>query len=219
MESFRYRLYGLCLSSGIALPELAAEESSGAADVEVSFGALHHLHSGSHEPVSFEPCAEGHLLSVREVARFLIAGGRRIIVDPAPGASDRNVRLFLLGSAFGALLHQRGILPIHANAIDFGSVAVAFGGHSGAGKSTIAARFAAAGRPLLSDDVCAVTFEGDAPVVHQGVPRIRLWADALQHLDRSAAGLERAFDDVDKFNLPTGRRSRGGPLPLASIYC
>ena len=51
-------------------------------------------------------------------------------IDPendftAPGASSRNVRVFLLGSAFGALLHQRGLLPLHANAVEVDGRAVA----------------------------------------------------------------------------------------------
>jgi hypothetical protein len=66
------------------------------------------------------------MLTVPNIGRYLVRDGREIIVDPAPDAPDRDVRLFLLGSTLGILCHQRGLLPIHANAIVVGGGAVAF---------------------------------------------------------------------------------------------
>ena len=97
--------------------------------------------------------------------------GNQIVIDAAPDATDRNVRLFLLGSALGALLHQRGLLPLHANAIDLGGGAVAFSGHSGAGKSTIAAWFHDRGHRILADDVCVVGFDQSGRALVHAVPR------------------------------------------------
>ena len=47
-----------------------------------------------------------------KVGRYRIEAGNRITVESEPGVPERNVRLFLLGSAFGVLLHQRGLLPV-----------------------------------------------------------------------------------------------------------
>jgi hypothetical protein len=124
-----------------------------------------------------------------------------------------------LGSAIGALLHQRGVFPLHANAIEFCGQAVAFAGPSGAGKSTLAAHFQMRGRPVLSDDVCAINVDA-AGQAHAapGIPRIKLWSDALVALGRSSQGLERVFSEDDKFSLPLARAKPAGLVPLSRIY-
>ena len=82
-----------------------------------------------------------------------------IVAEPRQGVPDSNVRLFLLGSAMGALLHQRGLLPLHTNAVEVGGRAFAFMGKSGAGKSTLAAWFHDRGFRIVADDVCVVGFD------------------------------------------------------------
>jgi len=164
--------------------------------------------------------ADGALtLSVPEVGRFRIAGGSEILIDPVPGASERNLRVFLLGSAMGALLHQRGLLPLHANAVEFGGRAVAFLGRSGAGKSTLAAWFAGRGRQVLCDDVCAIEIdEAGAAAAMPGVPRLRLWKDALARSGRSPDDYGRSFDGQDKYDVPVAAALPERPLPLAACY-
>ncbi|MEG8053162.1 hypothetical protein QP185_07710 [Sphingomonas aerolata] len=60
---------------------------------------------------------------------------------------------YLLGTALGALLHQRALLPLHCNAIVHDGKAFLFCGDSGAGKSTLAAVFEARGYPS-SPTIC-----------------------------------------------------------------
>jgi hypothetical protein len=162
------------------------------------------------------------LLTIAKVGRYRIAGGREIIVDPYPGVPDRNLRLFLLGSAFGALLHQRGILPLHANAVDLGGRAVAFMGESGAGKSTLAAWFHDQGCEIIADDVCAVVFrEGDHPFALPGLPRLRLWRDSLEETGRDFRRYALSYDseeeDFEKFDVPIEMTARE-PVPIAALY-
>jgi hypothetical protein len=159
------------------------------------------------------------ILSVPAVARYRIEGGREILIDPAPGVSERNLRVFLLGSAMGALLHQRGLLPLHANAVEFGGRAFAFLGRSGAGKSTLALWFAGRGHRILCDDVCAIGFDSaGAPLALPGVPRLRLWKDALARSGRASANHERSFDGQDKYDVPVAAERPDGPLPFAACY-
>jgi len=119
----------------------------------------------------------------------------------------------------GVVLHQRGILPLHANVMVLGQGAAAFMGASGAGKSTMAAWFHDRGYPVLSDDVCAVTSAEDGRVLAQpGIPRLRLWRDALEATGRDAAAHEHAFDDADKYNVRTAVAAGEVPQPLNAIY-
>jgi hypothetical protein len=210
-----YRLFGLNLRSEIDLAGLAPVVESGATDVEIGYGGVP---PGEH-PFGYSATADGTLLAVAKVGRYLIREGREIVIEPAAGASERNVRLFLLGSAIGALLHQRGLLPLHANAIDLGGRAVAFSGHSGAGKSTIAAWFHDHGYPILADDVCVIGFDqAGRALAHPGIPRLRLWREALEASGRDAGAYDRSFDDLEKYDVPTATGAKLEPLPLAAIY-
>lgn len=207
----RYALFGLSFESELELPGFPAAEAEPA--VAVRFGAV----AVQDAAVAV---ADGVLfLSVPEVGRFRIAHGEEILIDPSPGASERNLRVYLLGSAAGALLHQRGILPLHANAIASGGRAVAFAGRSGAGKSTLAAWFAGQGREVLCDDVCAIGRDAaGAPLILPGVPRLRLWSDALARSGRDSAGFERSFDGQDKYDVPVTAATSLAPRPLAACY-
>ena len=103
---FHYRLFGLHVLSDLPLPELAPVDPAEEPDVRIILGAAAE--------------ATGTLLEIADIAQFQVEGGREIRVEPLPGVSERNIRLFLLGSAMGMLLHQRGLLPLHANAIEIG---------------------------------------------------------------------------------------------------
>ncbi|MEA3003034.1 MAG: hypothetical protein QOH81_1822 [Sphingomonadales bacterium] len=210
-----YAVFGLRIRSEIALPELPAAATEGAPHVEIRFGGTEAPDEG---PAGYSVSDAGTLLRIADVGRFLIRDGREILVEPAPDASARNLRLFLLGSALGALLHQRGLLPLHANAIELDGRAVAFSGHSGAGKSTIAAWFHDRGHRILSDDVCVIGFdEAGRALAYPGIPRLRLWREALEASGRTAGEYDRSFDAMDKYDVPSERRSPA-PLPLAAIY-
>jgi hypothetical protein len=96
--------------------------------------------------------------------------------------------------------------------------AIAFMGHPGAGKSTMAAWFHDRGHPVLADDVCAVTFTADGvPMAHPGIPRLRLWREALEAGGRETGDYELSFDDMDKYNVPIGQQVRES-VPLHHVY-
>jgi len=158
----------------------------------------------------------GLALQIPNVARFLISGGDSIVIDPVPGAGERELRVYLLGSAFGALLHQRGLLPLHANCVEIEGHAVAFLGRSGAGKSTLAHWFQRNGHAVLADDVSAIA-PGDPPLALPGVPRLRLWHDALEAAGLDGNAFPRSFAGHDKFDVPATVADRQ-PLPLGACY-
>jgi hypothetical protein len=154
--------------------------------------------------------------------RFRVLEGRRIIVDARPAAAA-EVRLYLLGTAVGALLHQQPRrLPLHAAAIAWGDGAVAFAGPSGAGKSTLAAQWLRAGHTVLADDLCAVD-AGEAgvgrppPRMSPGLARIKLWPDALAMADLDEGGLTPLAPSTLKLALATPAPAQGA-LPLRRLY-
>lgn len=180
-----YTLYGLQIASALECPELRPGQSS-APDVTIRYGPVSADPKPSGRVIARTDGPDAYLLEIPDVARFRIASGREIVIDRQPQAADAAVRLFLLGSAFGALLHQRGITPIHGSAVGVdaggGGGALIFCGPQGHGKSTLAGAFAARGHPLLSDDVCALTLDGEGVWLHPAFPRLNLLPDAAQRL-------------------------------------
>lgn len=219
-DSADYTVFGLRVRSSLPLPELFPATGCGEADVLIDSGGIEAPESTPGLTVA----NDGLLLTVPEVGRFLISDGRSIRAEPMNGVDPRNVRLFLLGSAFGVLLHQRGLLPLHANAIEVDSNAFAFSGASGAGKSTLAAWFHDRGFRLVADDVCVVRFDSHGKAqACPGLPRLRLWLDALEKTGRASAGLHRSYAGsaagLDKFDVPLGWETmRSENIPLRAVY-
>jgi len=161
-----------------------------------------HLDGSRGEGVLYEVAPGQFLLRVRNVSRYLVRDGAEIVVDPAPNADPASIRLFLMGAGFGALLHQRGFLPLHASAIATEEGAVILAGRSGSGKSTLAAVFERRGYGILADELCAVCLK-EAPFVQPGIPGLMVWADALARLNVETAGLRQARQGIQKYRLPS----------------
>lgn len=214
-----YSLFGLRVRSELALPELFPASGDGSADVVIRVGD-----AGARNGQPGLHVADGALVFVaRDAGGYRISNGSEIVVEPNPGVPERNVRLFLLGSAFGALLHQRGLLPLHANAVNIGGKAFAFMGASGEGKSTLAAWFHDRGFQVIADDVCVIGFDSSGrPQAAPGLPRLRLWAEALEFTGRGTEGYRRSFvgeQPMDKFDVPVDRtRAARSNVPLAGLY-
>ena len=214
-----YSLFGLRVLSEVQLDEPRFEPAAGAAAIRIRRASLGHLSSASTDKVSLSLAGGDALLEVREVARYLVRAGEEILVDEKPGAYPGSVELFLLGSAFGILLHQRGMLPLHANVIDVGGHGIAFAGPSGAGKSTIASLFHDRGFSVLADDVCAVGFDMDGvPLAQPGPSRLKLWGDALRWSGRDPEEYRPVLDRTDKFIVPLPPALAPAEIPLTHVY-
>lgn len=217
-----YALCGLKVVSDLSLPELlpwAGDERE--ADVEIRLGDVpRQLDAPVHEGPLLQVGGDGSCRYVIPgVAEFYLQGGRRITLRPlmAPDAAD--IRLFLLGSVFGFLCHQRGLLPLHAGCVEIDGKAVAFAGPSGVGKSTLTAAFLRQGFRVLADDITVVDVAAPGgPTVLPSFPRIKLWHDVMGGLGLSPDGLERIRPQLQKFQLPLVEGFRKEPLPLATVY-
>lgn len=163
--------------------------------------------------------AEGRfLLTLAGVARILISDGRDIAFDIDASAQDRDAASFLLGTAFGILLQQRGQLVLHASAVAVNGRAILFCGPSGAGKSTLAAALSHQACAFITDDVCHVAFDAAGkPTVAPDGRMLKLWADALNHLSLGHAKGDPVHGRLEKYYVPPPRTEQSG-LPLAAVY-
>lgn len=140
-----------------------------------------------------------------DIGGFVARGGREILVDPAPGGTDEDVQLGVLGPALVSILFQRGFLLLHGSVVEIDGVAVAFLGRSGWGKSTMAAALRSCGHPMLTDDVVAVRLDDGGPVVFPGMPHFKLWPDSAEavgarpdELPEVAPGFQKRVMGVDE---------------------
>ena len=147
------------------------------------------------------------LLRIDSVAAYYVRNGNEIIVQRLGRASGGEVSAFLIGTSFGALLHQRRLLPLHASTIVFNDHCVVFAGISGAGKSTLAAAMISRGGILVADDISVISFDGEKPAVCPAFPFVKIWEDSLAHLGLSAEGLEPVRGELKKYYLPISRFS------------
>jgi len=214
-----YGCFNFSLRSELPLHELAPAVASSFPAVIVRLGRLPAFLPDAELSHGIHVTGDTVLLTVRGIARYRIRGGREIVIDPAPGGSERNIRLFLLGSALGILCHQRGLLPLHANAIVAGEAAHAFAGPSGAGKSTLAAHFARAGYEVLCDDVCVISFdEAGIPSAWPGLPRLKLWGDAAVAFGHDPSSLDAAIEGLEKYYVPLAPAGPSRPIPFRRLY-
>ncbi|MEJ5198969.1 MAG: serine kinase [Anaerolineae bacterium] len=214
-----YRAYGLLLDSALALPELP--RASGAPDVRIRLAAVTEPAPplSAQSPYGWLRAEAGRaVIHWNEIATFLVQDGCEIVVDPAPGVAEELLRAYLLGSALGTLLQQRGWLALHASAVAIGGGAVAFLAGSQWGKSSLAAALYALGHPLVADDVLAVQMDGPAPIVYAGFPQLKLWPDALAALGEDAEALPRLYAGAEKRVRSVQAGFAQAPLPLRHVY-
>jgi hypothetical protein len=200
---FFYKVYGLTIASELELPELLAWDGRGSPDVTITFQSIEtKLENPVHKDSFVEVDEDACLLKVCGVARYKIVRGEEIIIDLEQDVPPGDVRLYLLGSVFGALLHQRGCFPLHASTILTPDGLWAFTGESGAGKSTLAAWLHySQDWPVVSDDVAVLKSENGCFYLEPGPPRLKLWKDALKSLNISEKGLLNDLTKTEKYHL------------------
>ncbi len=185
----QYRAFGLNFHSDIVIPPLLPGD--GPIDVRIELGKTPKtLSNPILETDWYQRSDTECLICIAGIANYHIANGQTIIVEPQPDVEDHMVHLWLLGSAMGALLHQRGILPLHASAIEVDYSGVLISGVSGIGKSTTAAGLLRRGHRLISDDMSALSLDVSGQVVvSPAYPQQKLWQDTLDNLKISSTNL------------------------------
>ncbi|ARS89962.1 hypothetical protein [Natrarchaeobaculum aegyptiacum] len=221
---FRYTAYGFTIRSAFELPELPTRDDVPSPDVVIDDGQL--------EPVPDSVPGEGTRriqatptqcrLTYDGIGTFLVEDGSRVTFDAeddsitAGDVPRKVVRRLFENEMMGVLCHQRGALVLHASAVAVEGRAAVFLGPRGAGKSTTAAAFHAAGYTTLEDDVVGIQPGEDGPIVLPGVPQLRLKPDAIDALE--IEGTTRPEDGTDSVKRYKQLEPRHEPVPLVACY-
>jgi hypothetical protein len=184
--SYTYHAYGLTIRVPFPCPALTPpDRCSGAdvVDVVVREGPVpRRLHSPLASEAWWDAAPGSFLLrGGRRAGRFLVAADT-VTFERNPGCEDAVLARWLTDRVLAALLRQRGLLVLHANAVAAPGGAIVIGGESGAGKSTTLAALLDRGCRMLSDDVTALR-PGGEPGSVEVVP-----GAAQTHLAQDAAG-------------------------------
>lgn len=180
-----YFAFGLTIRSHVPLPELSPSELTGRApDLVIRLAPCGRPLPPLGEGVVVDLDPDGaHYLAWPGVAAFRFDGLNRIDVEPYPGVPMSFLAFPLLGPVFGLLLHLRGLVVLHASAVEIHGMSAAFVGDKLAGKSTTAGAFIRGGHRLLTDDLLAVD------LVDPIVPRILPAFAQLKLSDESSAAV------------------------------
>lgn len=231
----RYQLCELAIESEIPLADLASDETTGGADISLSYG--HPVvqatddHPWFHEwryPDgelwnSFARVDSGYLCRFAGIADFhLIEGGERIVCSPVAGVPESTLGHIFLNQVVPIALSARGgRLVLHASAVAIDGGAVAFAGETGQGKSTLAGSFCRAGAPLVTDDFLVVEETPSELSVIPTYGGLRLWDDAASAVAVASAELPNVAHFSDKKRISLAEHQLpfcSGPVPLERIY-
>jgi hypothetical protein len=151
----------------------------------------------------------------------LAADGHAVEGYPANGVSDGTVNHLYLNQVVALALSRQMQLVLHGSAVEVGATAIAFLGHSGRGKSTLAASFATHGMRFITDDGLLLReSETGGYLIQPSHPSIRLWDDSRQAVLPAATSVAPAVDYTPKLRMLAGAEVPfcPEPRPLRQIF-
>lgn len=209
---YSYSAYQLCLHSEIPLSGLPVADGEPDVIIRLKRGD-EHSNAKTNRPTSE---IFGRLEGVGDC---WISEGRFITIAPFDGVTHEMLSPNILGGCMSIILRQRGFLTLHASSVAIQGHVVAFLGHSGWGKSTLAAALHAYGHTVITDDILAIDLKQDsAPEVVPSFPQCKLSPEAAIALGKDPAALTPLHTHAAKraYNFQTGFQI--GQLPLQQIY-
>jgi hypothetical protein len=118
----------------------------------------------------------------------------------SPDAVEAVIANYFAQAWLGMALRLGGRLVLHGDAVAVNDGSLAWLGNKGAGKSTLAAAFVAAGYPLLTDDQIVIWPQADGAGIAPGIMRLHLWPESLPVMGPTADGdhFDQPFDVFPK---------------------
>ena len=212
---WHYEIYGQRLCSNVPLSEtsrasftvkdVAFSYVPPGVDCGVSYSATQLLTRGTTDfgcSLSLYATDQGPLIRWEGKCDFLISeDGRHIQCHTSEDTDPVWARNILYSAILPYALHLRRMSNFHASAVVLSGSVAAFMAEPGGGKSTLAASFAVAGHPFLTDDILALQEGPKGYTAYPGFPNVSLSSKALDNLYGPAAGPPRISMNGEKRRL------------------
>jgi hypothetical protein len=168
----------------------------------------------------FYRSGQGFLVRFPDHADFLIdPGAGSAACTAVPDVDPDYIGDLYFNQIVPLMLSHSGTLVIHASGVAIDGRGIGFIGSTGQGKSTLAAAFAQAGHPFLTDDGLILEQQANGWLVHPRRPVLRLRADSKAMLEGAPC---QALGDADwsKEHVAAGVAVPFGaePVPLDSLF-
>ena len=174
--------------------------------------------SGLNKPPIYQKgiwCANENelIFEIEHIASYKIQNGTEVDVYPYPNSDKDSIQLFLNGSALGAVLHQRGIMPFHGSSFIFKDRGVLICGNSGVGKSSVVAAFCKDEGRLVNDDITPICFDNERITLVLLSTEVKLWDDAISLLQLDKTDLKKIRPSLNKYYVSgVARQEEKQPL-------
>lgn len=199
-----YLAYGLTITSDLQINELLEVEKCNDTDVKIKIGKVPERMKFPIEETDWYQAKEDELIfTAPNVAKYYVHHGREIIIEPLTEEKSLAIRVYLLGTAFGAILLQRGRVPFHGGGLSINNKGIIITGESGAGKSTVTNALMRKGHDMVTDDVVALEIDGDNKLlIYPSYPKQKLWNDSAKHMEIDINQLSKIDGVNDKYYVP-----------------
>tara|TARA_R110002167_G_scaffold81834_8_gene223686 strand:+ start:4472 stop:5374 length:903 start_codon:yes stop_codon:yes gene_type:complete len=215
--NYLYDVFGLIVRSDILFPELPVSSELVCGDVSIVLSDyLGDIRAPVTESAHF---SVNHVQTVLKGDGFdlTVKNGCEIRVHNRKIQDWEEVRLRILGAAFGVLLQQRGMLVLHGATIVGKKGALVLLGHSGDGKSTLTGQLVGRGYQSMGDDKAIISV-GVSCMVLPSFPYIKLSRSSAMNLGFSDSAIRTITRSHIKKYINLGDQFFFGSAPLKGLF-
>lgn len=143
---------------------------------------------------------------------WISADASRVTLAMHRSAAPGMDAVMTTGTLLSLLLFLRGAPVFHGSAVDVDGRAIAFIGHSGQGKTTMATLFCAEGASVITDDVLVIDDTTTVPAARRGSRELRLRAGIEEVAARVTGATARTSADERLVLAPEATIAETVPL-------
>lgn len=215
---YKYKVFGLIIESELLFSEFLLCE--GMEDLKIIHGKTP-LKINSNildEGINYIISKNEFLFNIEDVANYYVKDGNLIVIDPSENADLNTIKAYLISTALGMALLQRGILSLHGSSIVRDNRCVILTGGSGAGKSTLCAALLKKGFKFLADDISVLSSDSNGvPMVQPAFPQQRLCRDSIEMIGYDSSVMPKACKNDDKLLLFANKSFHNKSVPLYAV--
>ena len=215
-----YTVCGINIDSVISLAGIFPPSAETRVDAVIKLVTTdHELAEGLPFGVSYDQNKKALVATHPSAGSFCIVGGKEIKVRARAGVPEAELANVLVSTPLAALLLQRGLLLLHASAVETDRGAIVFLGPTTSGKSCLAACFQQKGCTVLADDITVLSKDANGRIwVVSGDGRLKLPRGAIRKGKDAAGKFVSLRPKVRKRVLPATGQGVAKKVLLSKIY-